>query len=101
MYNDTRFDGLKSYVMTAYVQFLEAAGARVVPLVLGEPEEVTLDKLSKLNGVLFPGGDGDYLEFGRFIFNKIKEYNDNGTYYPAWGTCLGYEAFSIYAADEG
>jgi len=80
---------------------MEAAGARVIPLVLGEPEEVTLEKLSKLNGVLFPGGDGDYLEFGRFIFNKIKEYNDNGTYYPAWGTCLGYEAFAIYAADDG
>jgi len=60
-----------------------------------------LDKLSKLNGVLFPGGDGDYLEFGRFVFNKIKEYNDNGTYYPAWGTCLGFEDFVVYAADEG
>jgi len=101
MHNDTRFGGLNSYVMTAYVSFMEAAGARVIPLVLGEPEEVTLEKLSKLNGVLFPGGDGDYLEFGRFIFNKIKEYNDNGTYYPAWGTCLGYEAFAIYAADDG
>ena len=79
---------------------MELAGARVIPLVLGEPEEVTLDKLSKVNGVLFPGGDGDYLEFGRFIFHKIKEYNDNGTYFPAWGTCLGFESFAIYAADE-
>lgn len=35
------------------------------------------------------------------MFNKIKEYNDNGTYYPAWGTCLGFEDFVIYAADAG
>jgi len=48
--------------------------------------------------VLFPGGGGDYLEFGRFIFKKIKEYNDNGTYYPMWGTCLGFEDFVIYAS---
>jgi gamma-glutamyl hydrolase len=68
MHNDSRFGNYSSYVMTAYAQFIEAAGARVVPLVLGEPREVTLEKLSKLNGVLFPGGDGDYLEFGRFIF---------------------------------
>jgi len=101
MLNDTRFNGYNSYLMMAYAQFMEAAGARVVPLILGEPKEVTLDKLSKLNGVLFPGGDGDYLEFGRFVFNKIKEYNDNGTYYPAWGTCLGFEDFVIYASDEG
>jgi len=51
--------------------------------------------------VLFPGGDGEYTEFGRFIFNKIKEYNDNGTYYPAWGTCLGFEDMLIYTSDEG
>jgi len=87
--------------MLAYAQFMEAAGARVIPLIKTDSQEVTLDKLSKLNGVLFPGGDGDYLEFGRVVFNKIKEYNDNGTYYPAWGTCLGFEDFVIYAADEG
>ena len=58
--------------MEAYVEFAQSAGARVVPLVVGEPKEVTLDKLSKLNGVLFPGGDGDYFEYGRFIFETIK-----------------------------
>lgn len=78
---------------------MEIAGARVVPLVQGEPEAVTLAKLSKINGVLFPGGDGEYLEFGRFIFNQLKEYNDKGIYYPAWGTCLGFQNFAIYSSD--
>jgi len=35
MSNDSRFGNYSSYVMTAYAQFIEAAGARVVPLVLG------------------------------------------------------------------
>lgn len=39
--NDTRFEGYNSYVMQAYVDFLQSAGARVVPLIVGEPEEVT------------------------------------------------------------
>jgi len=73
---DSRFDGYDSYLMAAYVKFVEAAGARVVPLIWGEPEEVTLDKLSKLNGVLFPGGDGDYDRFGNMIIQKLIEYND-------------------------
>jgi len=101
MKKNSDFNGYNSYIMSSYVKFFEAAGARIVPLILGEPRQVTLDKLSKLNGVLFPGGDGDYLEFGRFIYNTIKEYNDNGTYYPLWGTCLGLENIAIYAADEG
>lgn len=62
--------------MAAYVKFMETAGARVVPLILGEPEEVTIDKISKLDGVLFPGGDGDYIDFGGKIISKIMEYND-------------------------
>ena len=58
--------------MQPYVDFVMSAGARVVPLIVNEPRNVTIDKLSRLNGVLMPGGDGDYLEYGRFIFDTIK-----------------------------
>eukprot|EP00347_Sterkiella_histriomuscorum_P022553 403338055 len=101
MQNLTEFQGYKSYIMKSYVDFVESAGARVVPLVVGEPEEVTLQKLQKLNGVVFPGGDGDYLEYGRYVFNAIKEFNDNGTFYPLWGTCMGYENIVSYVSDNG
>lgn len=79
---------------------MQAAGARVVPLIWNEPWEVTLDKLSKLNGVLFPGGDGDYIEYGRKIMNQLIEYNDNGIFYPAYGICLGFENMLIWASDR-
>jgi gamma-glutamyl hydrolase len=101
MHNNSRFDNYTSYIMATFVVFMESAGARVIPFINGEPEDVALDKLNRVNGVLFPGGDGDYLEYGRFLFNKIKEINDNGTYLPAWGTCMGYENFAVYASDEG
>jgi len=45
MKNDTRFDGYKSYIMSDVVKFMEAQGARVVPIVWGEDESVTKDKL--------------------------------------------------------
>lgn len=48
-----------------------------------------------------PGGDGDYLEYGRFIYHQLKDMNDNGTYYPLWGTCMGYENMVSYVADAG
>ena len=65
---DSRFEGYSSYLMSAYVTFMESAGARVVPLILGETWDVTLDKINRVDGILFPGGDGDYIEFGRTIF---------------------------------
>jgi gamma-glutamyl hydrolase len=54
--------------MKSYVDWVEAVGARVIPLINGEDQNVTIEKLSKVNGVLFPGGDGDYLEYGRFVY---------------------------------
>jgi gamma-glutamyl hydrolase len=95
------FDGYTSYIMSSYVKYMEAAGARVVPIIYGEPMEVTLDKVSKVDGVLFPGGDGDNYDLGKIVFNEIVKYNDNGHFYPAWGTCLGYENMVAYTADEG
>ena len=66
--SDHRFDNTTSYIMEAYVNFMEAAGAQVVPLIYGEDEAVTKEKLSKINGVLFPGGGGDNLAIGKRVF---------------------------------
>jgi gamma-glutamyl hydrolase len=53
-----------SYMMTSYVKYIEARGARVIPILYQDSKEVILDKLSKVNGVLYPGGGGDYYDQG-------------------------------------
>ena len=95
------YAGYKSYIMSSYVKYMEAQGARVVPIVWGEDDSVTLDLLSKVDGVMFPGGNGDNVDIGRVAFNYIKAQNDAGHFYPAWGTCLGYENMVAYTADAG
>lgn len=76
MNDDPRFADYKYYIMQSYVDWLQAAGARVVPLIQGDLQNVTMDKLSKVNAVLFPGGDGDYLAFGKEVFEAVKAIND-------------------------
>lgn len=98
---DSRFDGYRSYIMAAYVKWVEAAGARVVPIIMYEDWDVTESKLRSLNGLVFPGGDGDYLDWGAPMFDLIVELNDQGQFYPIWGTCLGFESMTIWASDEG
>ncbi len=61
--------------MASYVKWFEAAGARVVPIIMGESWELTLEKLSKMNGIFFPGGDGDYYAWGKPMFDLVKDYN--------------------------
>ena len=79
--------------MASYISALESAGARTVPIIFGGDLETELAKIDKLNGVFFCGGSGtpEYDIFGRKVFEKAKELNDNGQYLPVWGTCLGFE----------
>ncbi|KRX03545.1 hypothetical protein PPERSA_12675 [Pseudocohnilembus persalinus] len=94
-----------SFIPASYVKYLEMAGARVVPIYYDAPKEYYDNLLTKLNGVLFTGG-GQYFDNsttlgqnGHYIYKKIKELNDNGIYFPLWGTCLGYEMLMTFATD--
>lgn len=93
-----------SYIAASYVHFIESAGARVVPIPW-DAYNMT-DYLDMLNGVLFTGGDGDlvasdnetFTPYGQALANVVNyvfQANNKGTYYPLWGTCLGFEAISI------
>jgi gamma-glutamyl hydrolase len=44
--SDARFEGKSSYIMAAYVRFMESSGARVVPIIYDEPFDVIQKKLS-------------------------------------------------------
>ena len=85
----------KTYIMASYTKYLEGQGARIVPLIITDSDEVNLAKIDKLNGVLFPGsplgrngkpGGGDYYELGKKVMEKVRKINDNGQFYPLWGT---------------
>ena len=99
--NVTRLSGYNSYIMTAYVKHFEAQGAQVVPILNGENENTIKEKMKNLNGIVFPGGGGDYLKTGKIILEEVKKYNDKGIYYPLWGTCLGLENLAIFTSDLG
>lgn len=87
--------------MDAYVKFIESAGARAVPLIYHGNMTHTLELIDSLNGILYCGGgaEGNYITFGKAIFDKVKTLNDQGQYYPIWGTCLGFEDLAMFAAD--
>ncbi|XP_013172012.1 PREDICTED: gamma-glutamyl hydrolase A-like [Papilio xuthus] len=96
-----------SYIAASYVKDIEASGARVVPILIGKDRQYYRDIMSKLNGVLFPGGatyfnqsDG-YADAGQHIYEIAIELNDAGDYFPIFGTCLGFELFIIIASGRG
>ncbi|XP_003739520.1 gamma-glutamyl hydrolase-like [Galendromus occidentalis] len=94
-----------SYIPSSYVKFVEAAGARVVPIHINRDGAYYQKILPQLNGVLFPGGsvgieNSGYAIAGRVIFEYALRANQRGEYFPLWGTCNGFEMLSFLAIDE-
>ena len=88
------------YVAASYVKYLEGSGARVVPINFFATEAELDALLPSLNGVFFPGGDAEFPKAAQYTFNKVKEFNDAGEYFPLWGTCMGFEWLLMSATED-
>ncbi|KAK7491912.1 hypothetical protein BaRGS_00016931 [Batillaria attramentaria] len=94
-----------TYIPATYVKYLESAGARVVPVLAGEPESYYNDLFSKINGVLFPGGgvsltESQYARTGRIMYNLTLQAAARGDLFPLWGTCLGFQLLNTITAGK-
>ena len=101
---------LESYrymIPASYVKWIGQAGGRALPVLLNQPREYYEEIFRVTNGLLFPGGNQGidpediYTEEGEIIWNLAKKANDAGDYYPLWGTCLGFEEFSVLETGDG
>jgi len=93
----------KSYIAASYVKFVEAAGARVVPVFHNSsPQEIT-ELFNQINGVLLPGG-GSNLHYtalyyaAELIYNLTVQANKNNIYFPLQGHCMGFELIHMIAS---
>ena len=95
------------YFDAAYVQWLQQGGARVVPIYYDLPADDLEGLMSKLNGVLFTGGPAKpntnslYFQTATRIYELVEKFNSQGTHYPLWGTCLGFETISSIVSPSG
>jgi len=98
-------DDKHTYIAASYVKWVESAGARAIPLFYDSWSVEQMEGMLKnINGVIFPGGGmdfvGKYLDQLQTIFRFVKQSNDNGIYFPLWGTCLGFEELVCLAAND-
>ena len=94
-------------VPSSYANWVGQAGARAIPVLLGRSKDYYREIFNRTNGLLLPGGsqgilpDDIYTEEGKLLWDMAKEANDNGDYYPIWGTCLGFEELSVLETGNG
>jgi gamma-glutamyl hydrolase len=99
-------------IVTSNARWLQAGGARVVPIYYdSSPEELDF-VLSRVNGVFWTGGNVDfnphteattgsqYLRATEHMLRYVIRENIRGNYYPLWGTCLGFERLLQLIAED-
>mmetsp|Transcript_3798 Transcript_3798/g.7833 ORF Transcript_3798/g.7833 Transcript_3798/m.7833 type:complete len:375 (-) Transcript_3798:60-1184(-) len=94
-----------SYIESGYVRWLEAAGARVVPIPYDAAPSVVQGLFERVNGVLLTGGPAKPLEApapyfatATLLYRLVEEAWARGEVVPLWGTCLGLQTVACIAA---
>ncbi len=88
-----------SYVSASYVTWLRNAGINILPI----PYTTTRHQyyFERVNGLFFPGGgvyasnDLAYYKCCQKFFQLAVKANNQGDYFPIWGTCLGMQQMLI------
>jgi len=99
---DTAADcgGSCQYLAASYVKQIESMGARVVPIDYYATNDQLDDIFKGINGLLFPGGGSPFPPGAQYLFDKVVEANDNGDFFPLWGTCMGFQWLLISASRD-
>jgi gamma-glutamyl hydrolase len=89
-----------SYIDSSYKYWLEAAGARVVPIRYDLDEPSVRALFGKVNAVLFTGGPSKPLDAPKPYFSTATLLYNLGVSegIPVWGTCLGLQTIACIAA---
>ncbi|XP_039629172.1 zgc:171566 [Polypterus senegalus] len=94
-----------SYIAASYVKYLEAAGARVVPIRINLTDAEYEKLFYSINGLLLPGGEVDletsqYARIAKIFYNLAVKANDDSDYFPIWGICLGFEQLTVLTSGK-
>jgi gamma-glutamyl hydrolase len=99
-----------------YVAFLYLAGLDIYPIFTDATRENIKSILSKVNGVMLPGGmssvmnpdpndpskvvPSGYTKAVKIVMEEAKAINDRDEYFPVFGICLGFEAMMAVEAED-
>lgn len=88
------------YIAASYVKYLEASGARVVPINYYSTNDELDAHFANLNGFFFTGGGSVFPAAAQYTFDKVISANKNKDFTPLWGTCMGFQWLLIAGSGD-
>jgi gamma-glutamyl hydrolase len=81
----------ETMIAASYIKWLEAGGARSLPIPYDASEELVEEIFGQIDGILFPGGGSDLPPSAQYLWKLVHVAYGEGDMIPVWGTCLGFE----------
>ena len=96
-------------LIASYVKWIEASGARVVPIRSTASAAERESLFASINGLLIPGGDDITLTEWNNAYNNATrawlqlafDANRAGDPFAIWATCQGFEQLAVFASAGG
>jgi gamma-glutamyl hydrolase len=95
------YNSQSHYIAASYIKWLEAGGARSIPIPYDASPALLDDIYGQINGLFLPGGSCDMPPGVPYLLDRILHDNRQGHYFPVWGTCLGFEFLIQYVGGSG
>jgi len=103
-----------SYISSPFCKFAQSAGSRVSPIPYDLPQSDILALLKGVNGLLLTGGNSTLWTWNQdgtksptdlyltmqFIVNTAIQWNQQGDFFPLWGTQQGMAVILSVIADD-
>mmetsp|Transcript_4011 Transcript_4011/g.11645 ORF Transcript_4011/g.11645 Transcript_4011/m.11645 type:complete len:359 (-) Transcript_4011:301-1377(-) len=95
-----------TYIAASYIKYVEAGGARAVPIQCDLPPVEIARRFGIVNGLLIPGGaqplqPGEcFYDAALQLLNLATAATDAGDYFPVHATCLGLETLAIIMSGD-
>lgn len=95
-----------SAIIASYVKWIEASGGLVIPLWIGKDKSYYQSIMSKINGVLLPGGSvdinykGGYADASEHIMKHATELNLRQDFFPVFGIGVGMDLMLYLTNDK-
>nr|XP_018896449.1 PREDICTED: gamma-glutamyl hydrolase-like [Bemisia tabaci] len=100
------YPGHDSYIAASYVKAVEGAGARAVPIFIGQSGAYYRKMAESINGLLIPGGGArfngtdNFFAASKMMYDLALKMNGDNVHFPVFGVCLGFELLLRFASDD-